>query len=176
MSALVVGEYDRAIDLWTTQVKELEENTMLAVLGTLPMAERPVDPPLFGRVQENWVPRRIGGWVGLGRAVPHVVDRPLFDAALSDLELGRSKAAAKRLKQLLKISPESEFRPLAALYIGQTTGENVDVLPPSAFVPTWTACSPPAPPSHEAKTPQSEETPKAGRNRKGAAPEVSEAK
>ncbi len=145
MSALVVGEYERAIDLWTTQVKELEENTMLAVLGTLPMANRPVDPPLFTSIRENWASANWQMAWALTQQVPHVVDKPLFDAALSDLELGRSKEAAQRLKQLLEASPESEFRPLAVLYIGQTIGESVEVMPPSAFVPTWPGMFAPGP-------------------------------
>ena len=135
LSALIVGEYGRAIDLWTTQAKELEENTMLGVLATLPMAERPVDPPFFGSVQENWASANwLAGW-SLTQQMPHTVDGPLFNAALSDLELGRSKEAARKLKQLLEINPESTYRPLAALFLGQTTGETVDIRPPSWFAP-----------------------------------------
>ncbi len=156
MSALVVGEYERAIDLWSTEADEMMEAMMFATLGTLPMAERPIDPPLFRRVGDDWASANWQMGYVLTQQLPQMADGPLFNAALSDLERGRPKKAAERLKRLLDINPESIYRPLAALYIGHATGESVDLLPPSAFIPTWPGMFAPDP----AEKPQKPEPPK----------------
>lgn len=155
-AALAVGDYEGAITQWTKQAEELQQFGMLSLMGTLPMVSRPLEPvPLFMQIQDK------GGFVswpaaayvtgarmqqpGLPKDMPLDVSLPLLNAALCRVELGQSEQAAELFKKLLEVDPDSRYRPLAIFYIRALIGEELDLNPPSEYIPVWDGMFDPGP-------------------------------
>lgn len=156
MAALAVGDYEEAIKQWTKQAEEVEQLGMLGLLGTLPMVNRPLDPvPLFLQFPDragfaSWPAAAYVAGAGIQQPglptdMPLDMSLPLLNVALCRAELGQSEKAAEAFKQILEIDPDSRYRPLAVFYIRALTGENVDLLPPSEYVPVWDEMFAPGP-------------------------------
>ncbi|MCA9067736.1 MAG: hypothetical protein KDA84_02355, partial [Planctomycetaceae bacterium] len=153
MGALAVGDYEEATKQWTTQAEELQQIAVLSVMGGLPMANRPLDPvPMLQQLMllRNRDTFGYSSWpagayasgasiqtAGFPSSLPLDASLPLLNVALCQVELGQSEKAVERFKQLLEVDPNSRYRPLAAFYIRALTGEIIDEIPPSAYVPVW---------------------------------------
>ncbi len=159
MAHLCVGDYDKAIEQWVKQADEGEQRLMLARLGTLPMVNRPVEPiPMFMRVEDEWP---YIGWTteaALSGTTAQTIATPLWNAALCQLEVGRPLEAAKTLRRMLELVPETAYRPMAVFYIGVTsdTSPGLEIYPSSMFVPVWEGMFAPGP--AVAEKPKREET------------------
>ena len=155
-AALAVGDYERAIEQWTRQSEEAEQQAMLDLMGTLPMVNRPVgSSTFFMRIEDDWGRANwvMGGILEgvvhedmpLPRNMPAETTFPLFNAALSHLEIGQSKQAAELLKKILELNPETEYRHLVRFYIALAAREEIEPLPASHYIPVWEGMFAPGP-------------------------------
>lgn len=148
-AALAVGDYERAIKQWTRQAEEVEQQAMLHLLGTLPMANRPTESSMFLRIGDDWP---TANWLSAERIanrMPPQTAPPLLNAALCYLEIGQPKKAAELFQRLLEIHPESGYRTLLAFYIALTANEDIEPLPSSYFIPVWDGMFAPGPAAAE---------------------------
>jgi tetratricopeptide (TPR) repeat protein len=169
LAAFCVGDYDKAIEQWVKQANETEQGLMLARLGTLPMVNRPIDPiplftqstPLFMRVGEEWP---YVGWTTEGMfagPMAMTMANSLWNAALCEIEVGRPVNAAQLLERMLELYPETSYRPLALFYIELIHDEptEIDLYPPSQFIPVWEGMFAPGPAVAEKPARKETETP-----------------
>jgi tetratricopeptide (TPR) repeat protein len=121
--------YEQAVELWTEQARDTDRQLLTQLLGTLSPTQGNTHSPLA------WP---IGATAG---ALDYFTQRPAslsqfnLNAGLALLEEGELARARKLLEETLEQTPEAPQRLLIAYYLTELTGEPVDALPPSAFIP-----------------------------------------
>ena len=125
LAALANGRYERAIELWTKEAEESRMRAMTTVLQTLPLAGPAGNWPL------HHTDVTADGLV----TAPFQVADALLNVALCHLETGETKDAEAVLRRILEVAPSTSYRPLVRYYLAQFTGEFIDPLPPSQWIP-----------------------------------------
>lgn len=129
---LAHGEYEKAIELWTNQSLLTERTSVSAVLATLPM----IQSPFHSLEGLNVWPTQHDF---LFNSAQLVIDSEnstlLWYRAMGQLEGGNPQLAAKTMAGLLETNPDSTFRPLVRFYLFAVNDEQIDLEPPSEWIP-----------------------------------------
>lgn len=114
------GNYDGAIDLCRQRIATVEQNTMFALLGTVPLIQPP--PSLLG--EDTWPVAQTAAAVQTLRTANETADLR-WTIVTCYLETGRNKEAAQHLQDLLDAEPDTYLRPVVRSYLELITGKEV---------------------------------------------------
>lgn len=129
---LAHGEYDRAIELWSTHLNQTRLKTVTTILATLPIVQSPFH--LLGH--PNVWPTHHGQMLVEAQRISDTENSALlWYTAMSQLEGGNPQLAGKTMTGLLEASPETPLRPLIRSYLLFITDELIDLEPPSEWIP-----------------------------------------
>lgn len=135
--AVISGDYQHAVELYTAQSDQLERDAVEGVIALLPFVSRPTAPPLFGAVLDNWAPNQIQAAINDRRQAPEVAAAHYYWAGLAELESGRPSAAGKLFDKCLETKSDAAIRPLAWFYSTLISNQPSYSSPPSSRIPIW---------------------------------------
>lgn len=151
LASLANADYLRAVQLWTDSADQIDRMSLQRLLaGIAPTPGNPQSP------QPPWpIPLTEAAAMYFAQR-PQLVSSLRRQVALVELEAGGLEKAQRNFRALLKANPESPARPLAAVYLYQLTGEEIDPLPPSERIPILFEDEPGAK-KQDAKEPENKE-------------------
>lgn len=129
---LAHGEYDKASKLWQDQAEFYRQTALTQVLTTLPLAQSPY---AFLGLPNVWPTQHALTVADAQQRLTDDVSTLIWYQSLSQLESAKPQLAAKTLRGLLDVYPETPFRPLVRFYWQAMTGEAIDPEPPSEWIP-----------------------------------------
>lgn len=129
---LAHGEYEKAIELWTTQSSLTERASVSALLATLPMVQSPFHS--IGDLNV-WPTQHKFLFDNAQLVIASENSSLLWYRAMAQLEGGNPQLAAKTMMGLLETTPNSTFRPLIRFYLFAINDEQIDLEPPSEWIP-----------------------------------------
>lgn len=133
LTYLTEANYKMAVELWTSDVEQIQHSALNNVLMTLAPKSSTAPWPL-GTLQSG---------SELLYNAPENVATHNMEIALVLLEAGQLKMAEESFRDVLTAEPETPYRPLVAYYLYQLTGkDDVDLLPPSEMIPILFAPEP----------------------------------
>lgn len=125
ISSLANGRYPRAIRLWMDEAKHVRTRTITRALQSL---------PLVGSAG-TWPLQHASAVANALERAPYQRAEMLVNAALCHLEAGQPQTAEAIFRQAIRIAPDTPFRPLVRFYLAHISGEHIDVVPPSQWIP-----------------------------------------
>ena len=129
---LAHGEYDKAIELWTSQTALRQRSAVTGVLVSMPMLQSPYH--MLGH--PNVWPSHHSMLLDNAQLVEaNESSSLLWYTAMCQIEAGNPQVAGKTLAGLLELNPETPLRPLIRFYLFAITDELVDPEPPSQWIP-----------------------------------------
>ncbi|MDA1017560.1 MAG: hypothetical protein O3A00_24265, partial [Planctomycetota bacterium] len=114
------GNYDGAIDLCRKRIAEIEQSTIMGLLGTAPLIQPP--PSFLG--EDTWPVRHTTASVQ-SIITSNEVAELRWTIATCYLESGRNKEAARQLQELLDLEPDTHLRPVCRSYLELITAKEV---------------------------------------------------
>lgn len=114
------GNYDGAIDLCRKRIAEIEQATIMGLLGTAPLIQPP--PSFLG--EDTWPVRHTTASVQ-SIITSNEVAELRWTIATCYLESGRNKEAARQLQELLDLEPDTHLRPVCRSYLELITAKEV---------------------------------------------------
>lgn len=129
---LAHGEYAKAIELWTNQSSLTERASVSAVLATLPMVQSPFHSIGATNV---WPTQHRFLFDNAQMVIASENSSLLWYRAMGQLEGGNPQLAAKTLAGLLEANPDWTLRPLIRFYLFAINDEQIDLEPPSEWIP-----------------------------------------
>ncbi|MEX1229642.1 MAG: hypothetical protein WEB58_05360 [Planctomycetaceae bacterium] len=156
--ALGMADYERAAQLWEMDIREQSTQRFSGMMATLPMVYPHVT--FFGNPGARWPIQQAA--MSLDYLFNYARDTTLlrYHVARCYLEAGRLKEATETFREILEIDPESPLRRVVAFNLYMLTGEVLDPLPPSEWIPAGPdtfAPEPTAEPAEETKAEAAEE-------------------
>lgn len=130
-AAWAQGDYLRVAKLYEAAIAGSEQRRIAAALGSGPLTSS--SSPLLPPDTYPWM--HVIAFDDLQQRRPHEIGLHLIDLALCRLEQGDLPLAKATLKQALETAPDNIYRPLDVLYWQCLTNEQLDIVPPSEWIP-----------------------------------------
>lgn len=152
--ALGMADYERAVRMWEMDIREQSVQRYASMMATLPMVTPP--PPLFGNPAARWPIQHTA--TALEYLFNYAQDTTTmrYHIGRCYLEAGRLKEATEAFRSILEIDPETPLRQAVTFNLFLLTGEEIDPLPPSEWLPAGPDTFAPEPADAEASEPAAE--------------------
>lgn len=130
IASLANADYLRAVQLWSDSADTIDRISLQRLLaGIAPSPANPQSP------QPPWPTTVTEAAAMYFTQRPQLVSSMRRQVAMVELEAGGLEKAQRNFRAMLQANPETPARPLAAFYLQQITGEEIDPLPPSERIP-----------------------------------------
>ena len=129
---LAYGQYDRAVQLMTDQRRELEESRIQGLFQTMPFA---MSPPQMPNSAQLWPVTQTALVMNSLYVLSGQTELLNINKARCLLEMGLLSESADLFRETVEQNPETPFRLLIAFYLNQISGEQIDLEPPSDWIP-----------------------------------------
>lgn len=148
ISAMLTGNYGRAIQLWKDNLQSSTEANLQQTLSTLPFTT--LNP--FWTGPDSYPSATVASSVQLLRGLRIEGAEIQFQIAVAQMESGTVKDALKTLKQALEANSISPYSPVFRFYVECLSGEKIEDDPDDADVEEFEDLAPPAESAKEEKT------------------------